>query len=187
MDVVRAAFQKLGGMIDINSQVDIGTTITIKMPLTLAILPSLIVTVEQHFFAIPQISIEEVVWLHGIEVYQSIKNVNNRKVYRLRGKFYPLLILSELLDVEKKYRNPTTDTLQKDRRCEYVDRRHHHQDVPSSIREQRTGIIDRRSSLANNVYIIVLRHGSDRFGLMVDSVVDSEELVIKAMHEQLQK
>ena len=87
MDVVLSAFKSLGGVVDVTSAVDRGTTISIKLPLTLAIVPTLIVSVEGLCYAIPQINIDEVVWLHGVHVYQDLQLVDDREVYWLREMY----------------------------------------------------------------------------------------------------
>jgi len=99
MDVVKAALQRLGGTVDLASAVGKGTTVTIKLPLTLAIVPTLIVAVGDHYFALPQINIDEVVWLHGTAGAQAIKRVGDHEVYWLRGKLLPVLRLAKILDL----------------------------------------------------------------------------------------
>jgi len=145
MDVVRASFQKLGGTVDIASVVGKGTTMTIRLPLTLAIVPTLIVAVSDYRFAIPQINIDEVVWLRTIEGPGGIRNVDEREVYWLRSKMLPMLRLGNVLDI-----------------------------VPEANAPRR-----------ESAYIIVLKLGSERFGLLVDTLVDTEEIVVKALHDQL--
>ena len=172
MDVVKDAFKDLGGVIDISSTVGQGTTVTIKLPLTLAIVPALIVTVEDGCFAIPQVNIDEVVWLHGEEVYQSLQLVDDQEVYWLRGKLLPILRLSRILGIERGG----------ERRAERPDRRQDRDDVG---REQRGGAADRRVAVDNSVNIVVLKLGIEQVGLLVDSVIDTEEIVVKDLHQQL--
>ncbi len=172
MDVVRDAFKDLGGVIDISSVVGQGTTFTIKLPLTLAIVPALIVTVDQACFAIPQINIEEVVWLHGEEVYQSLQMVDDQEVYWLRGKLLPILRLSRVLGIQRA----------DERRAEHPDRR---QAPAESEGERRGGPAERRSDVQNSVNLVVLKLGTEQVGLLVDKVIDTEEIVVKDLHSQL--
>ncbi|MHC4870624.1 MAG: hybrid sensor histidine kinase/response regulator [Planctomycetota bacterium] len=182
MDVVKSAFQRLGGVVDVNSKKGSGTTITITLPLTLAILPGLVVDVESYCFAIPQSNIVEVVWLYGADVFQKIEKVDNQEVYWLRGKFLPVMRLSKILDLKRTYVNPESGVQEDDRRTQYADRRKGEDPLNS---ERRDGPSDRRSSIQNSIYIVVLRLGAEHFGLIVDDIIDTEEIVVKPLHEQL--
>ncbi len=184
MDVVKTSIQKLGGAIDIISKVDQGTTMTIMLPLTLAIMPALIVSVESVCFAIPQTNIIEVVWIYGESVFQSIKMVDNCEVYALRGRLLPLLRLSKVLQIEKTYQEEPIAEIKLDRRIQGPDRRQNELEGHDRVR---MGPLDRRQSLSNNLYVIILRHGNEKFGLIVDTLVDTEEIVVKPLHEQLKK
>jgi len=86
--------------------------------LTLAIIPALILTVEDQCFAIPQVNVSEVVWLHGDEVYQSVQKIDDKEVYWLRGKMLPLLRLSKALGIRRTYKDPATNEQKSDRRVE---------------------------------------------------------------------
>lgn len=187
MDVVRAGIEKLSGTINITSRAGEGTIMSINLPLTLAIVPALIVSVEQHRFAIPQISVVEIVWLYGVNAYQKIERVNDREVYWLRGKLLPLIRLSEVLRISKTYIDPSTGEKETDRRAQRGDRRKSGQEVPQEIMERRTGPVERRSSIENSFYIVVLRFGNDRFGLVIDTIVDTEEIVVKQLHDPLRE
>jgi len=211
MDVVKAAFKRLGGVIDVASTVGRGTTITIKLPLTLAIVPTLIVAVEESCFAIPQVNIDEIVWLYGDDVYQSLMRVDDQEVYWLRGKLLPILRLSKLLGITRTYTEAGSGRSRPDRRADTSDRRAEARDrggmgeedegpaaadtrqgvaggeqpEPGSLDERREGRADRRTSLDNSVNIVVLKLGDERFGLLVDRIIDTEEIVVKPLHDQL--
>lgn len=182
MDVVRASLQKLGGVVEIESSIGHGSTISIRLPLTLAIIPAIILAVEDQCFAVPQVSVIEVVWLHGDEVYQSIQKIDESEVYWLRGKILPLIRLSKVLSIQRSFTNPETGEKAMDRRAEMPDRR---QNGNSFDTNARTGVRDRRISLINSLYIIVLRVGNDSFGLCVERIVDTEEIVVKPLHKRL--
>lgn len=184
MDVVRSTFTRLGGVVDIASTAGQGSTITVRLPLTLAIVPALIVAVEEVRFAVPQVSIDEVVWLHGEAVYQDLKEVDDQEVYWLRGRVLPVLRLSTLLGVDKTYAPYQGATRRPDLRAQRPDRR---AGGAPPAGERRTGPEERRTSLQNSVYILVLKLGADRFGLLVDRVVDTEEIVVKGLHGQLKE
>ncbi len=183
MDVVRTSLKRLGGLIDIKSIIGHGTTITIKLPLTLAIIPTLIVALENRCYAIPQANIVEVVWLHGDQIYQSIKKIDEREIYWLRGKMLPLVRLSEVLQVPTTYYDPLDETLKENRRGGFADRRGGSTQEASG--PNRTGPKDRRISLANSLYIIVLNLGTEWYGLIVDTIIDAEEIVVKPPHDPI--
>ena len=144
MDVVKTNLEKIGGTIDIQSQIGKGTTLKIKIPLTLAIIPALIVTSAGERYAIPQISLLELVRLEGDEARKGIESIHGAPVYRLRGNLLPLAYLNHELALE------TMATGEQD------------------------------------VINIVVLHADDRqFGLVVDAVNDTEEIVVKPLGKQL--
>ena len=85
MDVVKTNIEKIGGMVDIHSEPGQGTTLRIKIPLTLAIIPALIVTCEGDRYAIPQVNLLELVRLEKEEASRRIEMIHGSPVYRLRG------------------------------------------------------------------------------------------------------
>jgi two-component system chemotaxis sensor kinase CheA len=105
MDVVRTNIEKIGGTIDLKSTQGQGTTFTVKIPLTLAIVSALIVEAAKERFAIPQLSVVELVRAQrgsggergdgaGVSV---IERINDTPVLRLRNRLLPLVSLTELL------------------------------------------------------------------------------------------
>ncbi|MGE0757311.1 MAG: Hpt domain-containing protein, partial [Pirellulaceae bacterium] len=97
MDVVKTNIERIGGTLDIHSQPGRGTTVKVKIPLTLAIIPALIVTNDMDRYAIPQASLTELVRLEGDQMQQAIEFVHGAPVYRLRGKLLPLVYFSQTL------------------------------------------------------------------------------------------
>lgn len=83
MDVVKTNIEKLGGSIEINTLLGKGTTVRIKIPLTLAIIPALIVTSREQRYAIPQVSLRELV---NIDPEKDILRMGDTEFYRLRGR-----------------------------------------------------------------------------------------------------
>lgn len=98
MDVVRTNIEKIGGTVDIQSVLGQGSTVRMKIPLTLAIIPVLIVRSAKQRFAIPQVSLVELLRLEAGRTDQSIEMVHGAPVYRLRGNLLPLLFLSRELE-----------------------------------------------------------------------------------------
>ncbi|MGB4709307.1 MAG: chemotaxis protein CheW [Fuerstiella sp.] len=97
MDVVKTNVEKIGGTLEIQTRPGQGTTLRIKIPLTLAIIPALIVSTDGERYAIPQVSLLELVRLEGEQVTTGIEYVHGAPVYRLRGKLLPLVYLSHAL------------------------------------------------------------------------------------------
>jgi two-component system, chemotaxis family, sensor kinase CheA len=138
MNVVRTELEQIGGTIDIHTHQGEGTVLKIKIPLTLAIIPALIVTCRGERFAIPQVNLREAVHLKGDQVKKSIERVHNVPVYRLRGRLLPLVDLGAELGFGKA-------TKRKDK----------------------------------NVNLVVLTVDGQEFGLIVDSIRDTFEIVVK--------
>ncbi len=143
MDVVRTNIAKLGGTVDVESTLGKGTNIVVTLPLTLAIVPSLIVQVGQDRFAIPQVGIVELVRVRESERAARLGKVNNAEVLKLRGQLLPLVRLSESLGCKSQ----------------------------EEIEKELNG--------ATN--IIVVDTGQTQFGLVVDALHDSEEIVVKPL------
>jgi len=154
MDVVRTNIAKLGGTVDVDSIVGAGTRISITLPLTLAIIPSLIVQSQNQRFAIPQVNIAELVRVRREEIEERIGHVKDAEVLRLRGDLLPLLRLEHALKDEE--------------------------DQAKSSEEQEAEQLVREA-----IKIIVLETGQQRFGVIVDGLHDSEEIVVKPLGRHL--
>jgi chemotaxis protein histidine kinase CheA len=100
MDVVKTNVEKIGGTVDVQSNLGRGTTVRVKIPLTLAIIPALVVTCGGDRYAIPQVSLLELVRLKADEVGKGIELVHGAPVYRLRGRLLPLVYLSQELKLD---------------------------------------------------------------------------------------
>ena len=102
MDVVKTNVERIGGAIEIESRLGRGTTFRIKVPLTLAIVPALIVSAGQARYAVPQVSLQELVLVDAERTRQRIEQVHGAPVYRLREKLLPLVFLNEQLGYETR-------------------------------------------------------------------------------------
>ncbi len=139
MDVVRSNIEKLNGIIEIDSEVGKGTTLKLKIPLTLAIIQSLLVSVQEEFYAIPLASVLETVRITPDE----IQSVEGRSVLRLRDEVLSLVHLADLFDVERVF------------------------------------------SMGEHAYVVIIGIAETKIGLIVDSLVGQEEVVIKSLGEYL--
>ena len=97
MDVVRTNVEKIGGTVEIDSHAGVGTTMRLRIPLTLAIVPALIVRSMGQSFAVPQAALTELVHVPGESASRLIEWMENAALYRLRGKLLPLVFLDRLL------------------------------------------------------------------------------------------
>ena len=145
MDVVKTNIEKIGGTVDVHSKPGVGTTVKIKIPLTLAIIPALVVKTGGDRYAIPQVSLLELVRLEGDEARSGIENVHGALVYRLRGRLLPLIFLSRELQVA---------------------------DGDHGTRKDEA------------VNIVVVQADGHPFGLVVEEVIDTEEIVVKPLGKQ---
>lgn len=143
MDVVRTSVEKIGGSVDLTTEPGQGTQVKLRLPLTLAIIPALLVSSNGQRYAIPQVNLQELVRLEGPEAQAGIEKIYGSEVYRLRGQLLPLLRLRSILGS-----SPETDEA---------------------------------------VNIVVVNADGARFGLIVDGVCDTEEIVVKPLTRELKQ
>jgi len=147
MDVVKTNVEKIGGTVDVQSIQGKGATVRVKIPLTLAIIPALVVTCAGERYAIPQVNLLELVRLEADEATTAIEMVHGVPVYRLRGRLLPLVYLNRELQLPE--------------------------------RTQGAGHGD------DAINIVVLQADDRQFGLVVDQINDTEEIVVKPLRKQL--
>jgi two-component system chemotaxis sensor kinase CheA len=143
MDVVRTNIDQIGGTIDVKSVAGQGSSVTVKIPLTLAIVSALIVEAAGDRFAIPQLAVVELVRARANSEHR-IERIKDTPVLRLRNKLLPLMHLKKLLRIE-----------------------------------------DGTDSDPENGFIVVTQVGSQTFGIVVDGVFHTEEIVVKPMSTKL--
>ncbi|MCF6248752.1 MAG: chemotaxis protein CheW [Desulfobacula sp.] len=198
MDVVVTNIEGLGGIIELDSTPGEGTDIQIKLPLTLAIIPSQITSVGKERYAVPQVNLNELLRIPANQVKEKIEKVGDAAVVRLRGELLPLLDLSEMLGIEKTYLDPGSDEDKSDRRTNMADRRSkqhlfdedgnaiessgNDEDQPSQREPE-----DRRYHASSAMNIAVVSAGAFKYGLVVDQLYDSEEIVVKPVGRHLKK
>lgn len=140
MDVVRSNIEKVGGTVELQSTRGHGCTIRIRLPLTLAIVPSLLVSVGGEWFAFPQTSVLELV--HITDNRSRFDELHGVPLFRLRDTLMPVVSLAKLFQLDAN-------------------------EVP------------------NTSTIVVCQVGSSRFGVIVDEVVDTQEIVVKPVGRKL--
>ncbi|MBN2810075.1 MAG: chemotaxis protein CheW [Deltaproteobacteria bacterium] len=192
MDVVKSNIDQLGGQIEIDSKFGHGTTIKIKLPLTLAIIPSLLVTVGDERFAVPQVNVSELVRIGAAQVKERIERVGNSEVMPLRGELIPLIRLASTLGIKSTVIDPQSGIAVEDRRQSIADRRSPSTGIDASLpeHEENTEIAersgrDRRYKAKSDLNIVVVSAGSFKYGLVVDDLHDSIEIVVKPMGRHL--
>ena len=195
MDVVKTNLDRLGGKVEIISTVGKGTTFRIKLPLTLAIIPSLIVSVEGERFAIPQINVEEMRHVQPDQAKTRIEIVGDAEVLLLRERLIPLVRFADLLGVVPTYDDPKTGQTEVDRRARLADRRspripddgEEAAEKPSAKRPKRQHARkpgDRRQD-GGALEIVVVTTGTLTYGLVVGGFHDTEEIVVKPLGSHL--
>jgi two-component system chemotaxis sensor kinase CheA len=198
MDVVVTNIEGLGGIIELDSTPGEGTDIQIKLPLTLAIIPSQITSVGKERYAVPQVNLNELLRIPANQVKEKIEKVGDAAVVRLRGELLPLLNLSEMLGIDKTYVDPENDRERPDRRTNLADRRskQHLLDENGNIITPSNGQgqelpereeEDRRYHAQSAINIAVVSAGAFKYGLVVDQLHDSEEIVVKPVGRHLKK
>ena len=189
MDVVRTNVEKIGGKVELDSEPGVGTRIRMRIPLTLAIIPALVVASGEQSFAVPQSSLSELVHLLPHEAAERIEWVDRAPVYRLRDQLLPLLWLDQLLGLKKNNAPPLAASQAADSRAGEAEGRNGKkiyfpggegaasQGLPAGAAERGGGAI----------YIAVLEGDGRRFGLVVDELLEPEEIVVKPLASVLRQ
>jgi two-component system, chemotaxis family, sensor kinase CheA len=142
MDVVKSNIEKIGGVVDLFSRPGEGSIVKLKIPLTLAIIPGLVIGSGGQRFVIPQVSLLELIHLEGDSSEKHIEYVHGTPVYRRRGSLLPVAYLNEVLGLK------------------------------SAVQ-------------AEAVSMVVLQAEERQFGLVVDDINDTQEIVVKPLGKQL--
>jgi chemotaxis protein histidine kinase CheA len=275
MDVVKTNIEKIGGTVDVQSKPGQGSTVRMKIPLTLAIIPALIITTGGDRYAIPQVSLLELVRLEGEQARKGIELVNGAPVHRLRGRLLPLVDLNRELKTDGNTvefqkvagSSATTSAARaglpdfaqaRQKHEQWIDRLRQVLDAKASMTPEQAGspkecalgkwlysaglkdyggiaemqaleathrqfhalvrevvtlrakgdqvgserefgqvgplsrkiidlltLMEQKVSATQNVNIVVLRADDRQFGLMVDEINDTEEIVVKPLSKQL--
>lgn len=165
MDVVKASLEQFSGILDLDSREGEGTTVTLQLPLTLAIIPCLIVIVDGARYAIPQVNLEELVCLYDDDIKSKIECAGKQEVYRLRDQLLPMVRFSEVLASRDPFTEESLTEI-----TEYYATQSLEEDP---VEQQHT---------PSSLVFAVVKVGIKRFGLIVDQVVGTEEIVVHPMH-----
>ncbi|MEQ9518517.1 MAG: chemotaxis protein CheW [Parvibaculum sp.] len=168
MDVVRTNIELIGGSIDLRSITGKGTTFTIKIPLTLAIVSALIVESAHERFAIPQLAVVELVRAKADSEHR-IEHINKTPVLRLRNHLLPLVFMDDLLQLNRE----------KARRYKTAAGTANVNEALEQEAANSNAARELRTSDNAEAFIVVTRVGDQQFGIVVDSVFDTEEIVVK--------
>jgi len=167
MDVVKTSIEQLGGSIELFSKDGKGTSIHLRMPLTLAIIPCLIVSIGNDRFAIPEINIDELVSLYNREMYELVEANGDQEVFRLRNSLLPLVRLEEVLNIVEPF----------------------NEEIRSQITEKYRNIASQELSgnkeIEGILVFAVIKIGAQKFGLIVDKVIGTEEIVVNPIHSSV--
>ena len=148
LDVVKRNIESVGGQISIDSKAGEYTTFTIKIPLTLAVIPALTVNAGGMKFAISELFIHELVWLNEENIHK-VRELQGNRVYQLRNRLVPIVDLKEVLSLNGSAAD------------------------------------DSHGALADH-YIVMIEGAESTFGILVDSVDEIQEIVVKPLSRALQ-
>lgn len=154
LDVVRSHVEQVGGIVDLRSRPGRGLAVTIKLPLTLAIASALIVEAAGQRFAIPQISVAELVRTQESGEVR-IEKLNGQATLRLRHKLLPVVDVAEVLD------------------------------LPRAGASNGASNADEIQQQAQDQLVVVCHVGGHRFGIIVDTILHTEEIVVKPISSKL--
>ncbi len=172
MDVVKTGIERLGGTLDIESHVGKGSTVHMRLPLTLAIIPCLIVLVGKYRYAIPQVNLEELVCLYDKDVATKIECAGDTEVYRLRDKLLPIVRLDEVMKRNKPFTGADRSSITEENR----------QRQEKYLADIAGAGEDGAAQEPHSLNFIVVNVSNNSFGLVVDKVIGTEEIVVKPVH-----
>ncbi|MBU2701799.1 two-component system chemotaxis sensor kinase CheA [Sporomusaceae bacterium BoRhaA] len=146
LDVVRSNIEKLGGTVEVYTVINKGTTFRLILPLSLAVIPSLIITIDEHSFALPQVNLQEIVRMGSDLTARKIEWVQGYEVIRMSDGLVPIIHLTDVIGVP-------------------------HAECSQSLAAK----------------ILILKTGTKKFGLVIDSIDDWEEILVKPLSRYLKK
>ncbi|MBT3583984.1 MAG: response regulator [Halobacteriovoraceae bacterium] len=195
MDVVRTNIEKIGGSVMLTSVPGKGTTLKLRIPLTLAIIPALIFKSEEEFFAIPQINLVELVRvsLSG-STHTKLETIKDSDFLRLRGELIPILRLSKVLklkDVHEKAKLMASSMLEDAGEVVAVEKSPEEEEnldtdatATESTPEEN---LENEKPNSDEENVIILNAEGHVYGLIIDEILDTEEIVVKPLDHTLKE
>lgn len=176
MDVVKTNIEKIGGSVIVTSEYGVGTTFKLRIPLTLAIVPALIIKSSNESFAIPQLNLVELVRLETEEEKQSIEMIQGSEFLKLRGSLTPVFRLSDQLNLQSVH--DKSQALQAVVEKQMIgDASRQSFSVPTQTMNKQDGSYN----------IVILNAENHYFGIIVDEILDTEEIVVKPLSSALKQ
>lgn len=157
MDVVKTNIEKIGGNVIVESVDGVGSTFKLRIPLTLAIIPALIVKSLDQYFAIPQLNLAELVRIDNKS--RQIESIQNYEFLRLRDELIPIVRLSDTLNI-----------------C-------HVQDRSNEFNHEEYMQCEKNNNDLEDQSIIIMKADGQSYGLVVDDILDTEEIVVKPLDQ----
>lgn len=178
MDVVRTNIEKIGGQIELRSEEGKGSSFIIKIPLTLAIVSALIVRCGTEKFAIPQLSVVELVRVSSASDHR-IEKVNETPVLRLRDRLLPLVSLPNLLNLGSDELLTSAEVQQAEADAEADTENTGSVEIAEIVEKTEKSDAGGMTGENGDSFIVVAQVGPYTFGIVVDAVYDTEEIVVK--------
>jgi len=151
MDIVKTNIEKLGGLIEIESAIGKGTVVRLKMPLTLSVIMTLIVTIDSITYAVPELNVERIVRIGEETDSKRIERINKSLVLSLDGRIIPIITMSEIAAKAKGYAPVSVDDILEQSRNNGV------------------------------VKCLVLRADGKSFALLIDDALETEQVLVKSL------
>jgi len=188
MDVVKTHIEKIGGTVELQSRPGQGVMVRMKIPLTLAIIPALIVTSAGERYAVPQVSLRELVRVESGAGRKGIEMIHGAPVYRLRGRLLQLVYLNR--ELEGSAQRTRLEAGRASRQVQAIEQRtaaerrdRDNQVVNKEVVNKE--VVNREAVNLEVSNIVVLEADGREFGLVVDEINDTEEIVVKPLSKHL--
>lgn len=165
LDVVKTNIEKIGGTVSVSSTLGEGTTFKLRIPLTLAIVPALVIKSKNEFFAVPQLNLVELVRLESDKDKTLIEKIHGSEFFKLRGNLTPVFRLNEVLKLDD------------------VSARSVKLNANFQPSKEENAKVENKELKTEN--IIVLTAEDQCFGIIVDEILDTEEIVVKPLSNNL--
>ncbi|MBT4722372.1 hypothetical protein HOB30_01290, partial [Candidatus Falkowbacteria bacterium] len=175
MDVVKTNIERIGGTVSVSSNDGAGSTFKLRIPLTLAIVPALVIKSKNESFAIPQQNLVELVRLETAEDKVLLETIQGSEFLKLRGVLTPIFRLKETLSLDRV--NEKNNQLQKIVANNSLD-------GASSESSERQS---KENQFEDALNIVILNAEEHVFGIVVEEILDTEEIVVKPLNNSLKE